>query len=190
MENLKLEFNINHYIDYINNPINRDKTFELMDGQIVMSGGASSNHHRISGYIFNKIYNFLESKQCEVFQDINFYLFKDSIENCHNVFQPDIIIGCDKSKMTNKGYEGIPEFVVEVVSKSTAQYDYSFKCSRYMRFGVKEYWIVDSYADQILVYTNTDLVKIKRYTFEDVITLHTFDGLSIDFSEILKLIGE
>ena len=39
-------------------------------------------------------------------------------------------------------YKGVPTLIVEVVSPSNDSDDYVKKLNLYMRFGVKEYWIV------------------------------------------------
>ena len=172
-------------------PENQDKTFELLDGKIVMmAGNVGFNHARISSYISRKIGNFLEGGECEVVQDVNVYLFKENLGICKNVYQPDIIIGCNKDIMTDKGYEGTPELVIEIISKTTARHDYFTKYIRYMQFGVLEYWIVDLRKNQILVYLNSDgdSPDVFKYTFSDVIEVSLFPGLKIDFREILKLV--
>ena len=185
------ETSLEEFMKLINLPKNRDKTFELIDGYVyMMAGNASTNHQRIGGYIFNKIYNYLAGKKCEVFQDLNVYLFKEDIGKCKNVYQPDILVGCDKDKMTNKGYEGAPEFIAEVVSKSTATNDYFVKSKFYMEFGVKEYWIVDLQKKQVVVFINDgdDSPDVYKYKFSDEITIGIFGDLSIDFREVLKIV--
>ena len=185
------ETSIEEFLKLINLPENRNKTFELVNGYIVMmAGNATSNHQRISGYIARKIGNYLAGKRCEVFQDLNIYLFDEDFGKCKNVYQPDILIGCDKDKMTNKGYEGTPEFIVEVVSKSTAKHDYFTKSKIYMQYGVKEYWIVDLLKKQIVVFINggEDSPDIYKYKFTDKITIGIFGDLIIDFNEILKIV--
>ena len=172
-------------------PDNQDKKFEFIDGQIVMmAGNIGFNHARISSYISRIIGNFLEGGKCEVVQDVNVYLFKENLGMCKNVYQPDIIIGCNKDIMTDKGYEGTPEMVIEIISKSTARYVYFTKYIRYMQFGVLEYWIVDLKKNQILVYLNSegDSPDVYKYTFNDVIGVNLFPGLKIDFREILKIV--
>jgi Uma2 family endonuclease len=45
----------------------------------------------------------------------------------------------------------IPEIVIEVVSPGSQQRDYVEKRDEYLRFGVKEYWIVDADRREVLV---------------------------------------
>ena len=180
------------FMYFINLPDNLNGTFELIDGFIVMmAGNTSFNHQRISGFISSEIHHYLRGKKCEVVQDVNVYLFRENLGMCRNIFQPDIMIGCDKEKMTGRGYEGTPDFIVEVVSKSTARNDYLVKLNRYMEFGVKEYWIVDLDKNQILVCLNKkeNTPIINKYTFNDEIKISIFDDFSIDFKEILKIVG-
>ena len=181
--------NLNEFLDYVSLPENEGRSFELVDGQIVgMAGNTSWNHQAIGGFIARKIGNYLAYSPCEVATDINVYFFNESLGKCKNIFQPDIIVGCDRSKMTEKGYEGTPEFIVEVVSKSTAKNDYHTKCRTYMEFGVKEYWIVDHLKSRILVYKRGNPTSVDIYTFSDVVKVGIFDDLHIDFSELVKIL--
>lgn len=45
----------------------------------------------------------------------------------------------------------IPELVIEVVSESSRDRDYTEKRDEYWTLGVKEYWIVDAKLEQVLV---------------------------------------
>jgi Uma2 family endonuclease len=47
----------------------------------------------------------------------------------------------------------VPAIVVEVVSKSSIKRDYEDKPSEYLAFGIDEYWIVDSFKQQMTVHT-------------------------------------
>ena len=187
------EMSIGEFMKLINLPENQDKTYELIEGYpVMMAGNASSNHQRISGFIFSEIHRYLRGKRCEVFQDLNVYLFNEDFGKCKNVYQPDVLVGCDKDKMTNRGYEGTPEFIIEVVSKSTAGNDYYVKSRIYMKFGVKEYWIVDLFKKQIVVFINDgdERPDVYKYKFNDEVTIGIFGDLSIDFNEILKIVSE
>jgi hypothetical protein len=47
----------------------------------------------------------------------------------------------------------VPAIVVEVVSKSSIQRDYDDKPGEYLGFGIDEYWIVDSFSQQLTAMT-------------------------------------
>jgi Uma2 family endonuclease len=185
------ETTLDEYTAFCCLPENQGKTFELVDGYIIMmAGNTTFNHQRISGHIYRKIGNYLEGKKCEVFQEMKTHLFFDDISQCKHTFQPDIMVICDKDKAKNTAYEGAPDFIAEVVSESSSRMDYIVKCDAYMRFGVKEYWVVDMFQKQIIVNINTfnGSYKIYAYTFDDTIEVTIFNDLSIDFKEVSQII--
>ena len=59
------------------------------------------------------------------------------------VFSPDIMVVCDPVKKTARGIEGAPDLVVEILSPSTAQKDWTHKRWAYQAAGIPEYLIVD-----------------------------------------------
>jgi Uma2 family endonuclease len=73
-----------------------------------------------------------------------------------NVVQPDVFwISKPESrcKLGEDGYwHGAPDLVVEVLSPSTAIKDRGRKYTLYERYGVREYWIVDTDGRYIEVY--------------------------------------
>ena len=50
---------------------------------------------------------------------------------------------CDPNKLTDRGCDGAPDWIVEIISPATSSNDYVRKLNLYMDAGVKEYWIVD-----------------------------------------------
>jgi len=172
------------FFSFLEHPLNAEMAFELIDGYINMMASPTPNHQTISLEISSRIHAYLKDKKCRVFQDLSVFLF-DERKKSDNVFRPDIMVTCDKNRITEKGHLGAPDFVIEIVSKSTGYNDYSTKRRAYMRNGVKEYWIVDSLISQILVCTEDTEYK---YTFCDKIESHIFEGLVIDFKEILILL--
>jgi len=183
------EISIEDFESFVRHPFNRDKSFELIDGRIVlMAGNAGRNHQRIMVDMSVEIGNYLKGKKCEMFYDFNLYLFNEELGECVNMYQPDIMVCCDAGKITKRGCEGVPDLIVEVISQSTGKYDYSKKYDNYIKYGVREYWIVDCLKNKIFVHVNTDGSKPKtnEYTFRDKAESVIFPGLSVDFGEILK----
>ena len=175
--------------NYAAHPINRNKRLELIDGKIVfMAGNANLNHHRVADEIRDRLKRHLKGGRYEILIDFNLRLVNARLGECKNSYQPDIMVHCtEKTKI--KGSEnvlrGVPEFIAEVISKSTGDYDYSQKKDIYLKYGVKEVWLVDLPKNKIVVYSNKNR---RDYTFYDEIETGVFPGLVIDFGEILEIV--
>lgn len=59
------------------------------------------------------------------------------------VVQPDLLVVCDPAKLSERGIEGAPDLVVEILSPATANKDWTTKRWQYEAAGVPEYLIVD-----------------------------------------------
>jgi Uma2 family endonuclease len=70
-----------------------------------------------------------------------------------NPVQPDVVVvlNANLGIVTEKNITGAPDLVVEVLSPGTAGYDRRQKQDAYALAGVKEYWIVDPYAQTVEV---------------------------------------
>jgi Uma2 family endonuclease len=98
-----------------------------------------------------------------------------------------IMSNCDKNRLQNNKIVGIPEFIAEVISKSTSDYDYDEKRINYLKYGVKELWLVDLFENKITVQANGDIVK---YTFYDEVHSAIFPNFKINFREILNSVDK
>jgi len=176
------KYNLKEFLAFVKNTEDR---YELIEGRIYMMAAPSTEHQDIAGFIYRKIGNYLEGKPCKVFiAPLDVFLYsKTKKENCQNVFQPDVFVVCNKSKISQRGINGAPDFVVEVTSPSNSEHDYIDKLNMYMRHGVKEYWIVNPETRQIYVYAKSK-PKNMSYTFEDKVKVGIFDDFEIDFKEM------
>jgi len=54
-----------------------------------------------------------------------------------------------------------------------------------MKYGVKEYWIIDIESECIIVYfKEEDKIKVNLHKFEDKIKVNIFDDFEIDFKAL------
>ncbi len=149
---------------------------ELINGKIYYMSTPSTEHQRIVHFFDKTIGNYVDSNngQCEVFPaPFAVYLNKDNT----NYVEPDISVICDPSKIDNKGCHGAPDWVIEIVSPSSATMDCFIKLLKYSDVGVREYWVVDPKERKVVVYKGKD--DIKDYTFDDDIPVGIYDGFSI-----------
>lgn len=155
---------------------------ELIDGQIYYQAAPSDSHQAISMFLSVELYNYIRSKNggCKV-RTAPYAVFLN--ENNKNYVEPDLMVICDESKITEEGCKGAPDLVIEIVSPSTRNMDYIKKMLKYNTAGVREYWIVDKNKNMIMVY-NFEKDIYENYTFSDTVKVNIFDDLEIDFSEI------
>lgn len=108
--------------------------------------GPSPTHQRISGRIHQQLMNFLEGKKCEAFAaPFDVRLFEDendSPDEVDTVVQPDITVLCDRARLDERGYKGVPEMVIEILSPASKRMDRLIKLNLYQCAKVKEYWII------------------------------------------------
>uniref|UniRef100_A0A7C5V2Q0 Uma2 family endonuclease n=1 Tax=Caldicellulosiruptor owensensis TaxID=55205 RepID=A0A7C5V2Q0_9FIRM len=183
------------YADYLQLP--QDARVELIDGIIYdMSPAPSRVHQKIVSELTITIGSYLRQnkKPCEIYTapfDVVLIEEGHDEKQATNVVQPDISIICDKKKLTERGCVGAPEMVIEVVSENNPAHDYIRKLNLYTQFGVKEYWIVNPYEQNIFVYVyrpETGYSYPKVYTFNDKIKVSLFEDLMIDFSQIKEVL--
>jgi Uma2 family endonuclease len=121
-----------------------------------------------------------------------------SEEESDTVVQPDLIVVCDPSRLTKRGCTGAPDFVLEILSPSTAFKDMEDKLKLYERHGVREYWVLNPANDTLLVYAVPDdpaeasggTTAPRRYrkpvlhTIGDVVAPRIFPELTIDLTRV------
>ena len=129
--------------------------WELIEGHAwAMSPAPIRPHQKLSMRLSGWINSFLEGKPCEVYAapfDILFPENDEQDDEVDTVVQPDIVVICDKTKLTRAGARGAPDWVIEILSPRTAKKDFEVKFQLYQRHGVREYWIVDPHEKCITV---------------------------------------
>lgn len=155
---------------------------ELIDGQMYMMTPPTRRHQLILGALYRKIADYIDRKNgsCEV--DIApFAVFLNADDK--NYVEPDISVICSPEKLTDKGCNGAPDWIIEIVSPSSRRTDYFTKLFKYRTAGVREYWIVDLDKDRITVYA-FESEDTAEYTFTDSVKAGIYEDLEIDFNGI------
>jgi len=143
------------YADYLKWPEKEGERWELIDGKAYMMAGANWHHQQIVGEMLFQIMAYLRDKKCKVFSDLDTRPEAKEDLSDETVVRPDIVVVCDTSKLSadgKGGINGVPDFIIEVLSPSTAKHDKIRKFEKYKSTGVREYWIVDPETRSVDVY--------------------------------------
>ena len=177
------------YADYLKWTF--DGMVELINGKVFkMAPAPSTSHQSIVINLSSEINYFLKGKSCKVFVapfDVRLSKFKDE-KLVDSVVQPDICIICDADKIDEKGCNGAPDMIVEILSPSTASRDLELKYKLYEENAVKEYWIVQPNDQTVSVF---DLIEGKFvlrgiYHRHKIVNLKTIN-LDVDLNEIFPI---
>ena len=150
---------------------------ELIDGQIYDMAPPSRTHQRISSYLHNEIYNHIKKNggSCEVYA-APFAVFLNEDDTTY--LEPDISVICDSSKLDERGCQGAPDWVIEIVSPGSKQMDYFKKLFLYRNAGVREYWIVDPTKKHVIVYKFEQEI-MEQYSFWEDVAIGIFEDFRI-----------
>jgi Uma2 family endonuclease len=154
------------YADYCAWP--DDVRYELIDGiAYALVPTPTRIHQKILGEIARQIADALEGTPCEVYIapfDVRLPRADEADELVDTVVQPDLSIICDPAKLDDKGCRGAPDWIVEVLSPTTATHDHVRKRLTYERAGVREFWLLHPVDRMLTVYR---LVE-GRYGFPEI----------------------
>ena len=161
---------------------------ELINGRVFkMAPAPNMGHQTILLNLASSILQFLKGKPCKVFVapfDVRLSKYKDE-KQIDSVVQPDICIICDSSKIDEKGCNGAPDMIVEILSPSSAIRDLDLKFKLYEENEVKEYWIVQPNDQTVSIFDLIEQKFVLRgiYHRQKVVQVKTI-GLDVDLNEI------
>jgi Uma2 family endonuclease len=141
-------------------------------------------HQRLCFALARKIADYIDLKKgiCEVFPS-PFAVFLNMDDKTY--VEPDISVICDKNKITEKGCEGAPDFIVEIVSPASRRMDYLTKSVKYENAGVREYWIVDPEKKRTTVYRYEEDAAPVIIPFSQDISVGIYGDLSVNMEDMM-----
>ncbi len=157
---------------------------ELIDGELWDLASPSRIHQEIVLEVSVRLKNHIDSHggSCKVYSaPFAVNLFADDT----TFVEPDVSVVCDRDKLSDRGCEGAPDFVVEVVSPSNPEMDDISKLSLYREAGVREYWICDPQRKRVLAYRFDTAAVMDTYAFTQTVPAMVFPGFEVNFGEIV-----
>ena len=162
---------------------------ELIDGRFYNMAAVTFVHQRIALMICNEFENFVNENGGQCIPSI---APTDVQLDCDDktVVQPDVLIVCDRNKISKERVVGAPNLVVEVLSPSNWYMDLFIKLKKYKKAGVREYWIVFPNEKRTIVYKFDESDEPTEYTFEDKVPVGIWqDRCEVDFKKIYDKIS-
>ncbi|MEO7767893.1 MAG: Uma2 family endonuclease [Ferruginibacter sp.] len=129
--------------DYLEAERKAFEKHEYYKGEIFAMGGASFAHNKIFSNLFGELAVKLKGKTCKPYgSDLRIHIPSNTLYT-----YPDISIICGKEESTDDQFDTAtnPSVIIEILSKSTRDYDKGSKFTLYRAIEtLKEYILVDS----------------------------------------------
>ena len=160
-----------------------DKHAELIGGEIYMMAPPTRMHQEIVSEVLTSINNHIRknSGKCRAYPaPFAVRLFADD----STYLEPDISVICDPDKLNDKGCNGAPDWIIEVVSPESVERDYYRKLMLYQSAGVREYWIINPMEKKVSVYF---FPEFQTYDFNADIPVRIYPGFSLRISDLINI---
>ena len=177
------------YADYLQWP--DEARYELIDGEaFLMSPAPLVEHQEVAGEVFRQLANQLDGQPCRPYiapVDVRLPRTDEADAAIDTVVQPDVLVVCDPGKVDRRGVRGAPDWLLEVLSPSTAAHDQIAKRRTYERAGVREYWLVHPGDRTLTVYVleNGQYGRPEIYELKDATPIGVLPGVSIAWDALV-----
>lgn len=167
------------------NLVHENVNAELINGEIIYHSPVKRKHWRVSTRLTTRLSNHVEKNNLgEVGVE------KVMIELTRNDYEPDIVFfNMEKSIQftDNQLLFPAPDFIVEILSDSTAKYDRNEKFIDYAAHGVSEYWIVDPEIEIIEQYLSENgAFTLFQKLHSGQLESKVIKGFAIDLADIFS----
>ncbi len=173
------------------------KKDEKINGVIYdMSPAPGFKHGIINNNINTIIKHGLKNSLCLVFMENLDFKYHPDIND--DYLCPDIMVICDRKRLKGSFYSGVPKFIAETLSPSTAKRDKTEKKDIYEQAGVEEYWIVSPQGSVEIYYLENGRYVMQQnymlqadkeeedYNAEQEIILKSFPHITMTLGDIFE----
>jgi Uma2 family endonuclease len=128
--------------------------YEVIDGELFVTPPPLEPHQYTVGMLYGYVWHHVNSRDLGRVYSAPLGV----VLNDENGLQPDLVYVSNARRgiIVERGIEGAPDLVAEVLSRSTQSRDRGVKMRRYAAAGILHYWIVDPRARALEEYRLTD----------------------------------
>ena len=103
---------------------------------------------------------------------------------------PDVAMVTDRAKITAGGINGAPDLIIELMDSETRSNNLGTRPDALKNAGVKEYWMIDIDAKNIMVYDFEEQALPTMYGFSGRVPVSTAgDGCEVNFAQLYGHVG-
>ncbi len=114
--------------------------YDVIDGVMTMAPSPYFEHNLRATNLLARLHSYLKETDSGLVANETDVLLPDG----GDPLRPDISLIMKQNLQIIKGHiHGTPDLIVEVLSESTRERDLGVKADRYLKCGVREYWILD-----------------------------------------------
>jgi len=163
---------------------------EYLDGEIIPMTGGSTNHNRLAGNVYIALNLALPEQEYDVFiGDVRLWVPKVRLYT-----YPDVMVILGKPDYHNNRTDMItnPQVIVEILSKSTKNYDRGDKFTFYKSIPtLREYILIDQTKIKVEQYSKTENKRwlYCEYDEEDTALVFNSFQLEVPLSAIYKKVN-
>jgi Uma2 family endonuclease len=158
---------------------------QIINGEEIMSPSPKTPHQKASRKLLITLNNYVEANNLG---DVFYAPFDVIFEEGVNSLQPDLFfVAKENEHIIQDWIRGVPDLVVEIISKSNFRLDTVVKKKIYERYGVKEFWIVFPEKPSIEIYalSNGAYELFGTFSNDDQVHSPLFDSLSFKVNSII-----
>lgn len=166
--------------------VHEDLKAEFINGTIVYQSPVRRRHWRVSMRLSARLSEYVESNSLgEVGAE------KVMISLTRNDYEPDIVFfGREKAALfsDDQMHFPAPDFIVEILSKSTEAVDRGVKFQDYAAHGVMEYWIVYPEEESVEQYLlDGEIFKLhQKLTNTGMLTARVIEHFELDIQDLFR----
>lgn len=168
--------------------LDEDKKAEFINGEVVLHSPVKLRHLKVSQQLSLLLGVYVQRKKLGVVM-----IEKATIGLTRNDYEPDIcFFSAEKASQFTEEQMifPAPDFIVEILSKSTAANDRGIKRIDYAAHGVREYWIIDPNRQTLEQYIrpgeDTEFMPANKLLPDQTVQSRAIEGFEIQVAALFN----